>query len=703
MVMFMKNKSPSIKNLFIRKMAYSAIFQCIILALIFIPTKEYFHNNKINFLEKTLIVNDSFTTDEIGKYALLDNKYAMDLALGKFGNENKLDSIKFIPAGELLKPNGKCEQTSGGNRNYTICQLNNGKFSGITTIEENHRILGYVIASKRYNSIFFMPSSHSILIILLIIFGIFLFNILFLVLSMRNTITNSTTSLLDFISSHQTNNQDFSKFNIDEYQQIAKKFIDEHNEILQLQKEKAYYEVKKNIAEQVAHDIRSPLTAINIALSDTASVPENKRIIIRNAAKRINDIASNLLVQSRNDITFTDFENSDSLSVEPIFVVLDNIVTEKQYEYSDKNIAIRLNISTAAHHCFANINLSSFKRVLSNLINNSIEAISGDGSIDINLSCDKRTINIVIIDTGCGIPEDVLSQVINKGFSFGKNGAGLGLFYAKQFIEMLNGSLSIQSQLNAGTTVNLELFRASAPNWFTNSLNIINGHRIIILDDDLSIHDSWNKKLSPIQEIKIYYFSRTSDLTNQKIQELNADLYLIDYEFLGETMSGLEFIAASQIHEKSILVTNSFEDIAIRKQCEKLQIKMIPKLFVPFLQLNVNENTAKNTSPIIFIDDNELMRMTWKLAAEESGIKLKVYSHPDDFINNMENFCTSSIIYMDSDFGTEIPGEQYAKILFDSGYENIHLTTGYSPGKFTNMPWLKSVIGKQPPFLKDSL
>ena len=55
-----------------------------------------------------------------------------------------------------------------------------------------------------------------------------------------------------------------------------------------------------NTTTQVVHDIRSPLAAINTALLDVASIPESKRIMIRNAAKRINEIANNLLLQSKN-------------------------------------------------------------------------------------------------------------------------------------------------------------------------------------------------------------------------------------------------------------------------------------------------------------------------------------------------------------------------------------------------------------------
>ncbi len=96
-----------------------------------------------------------------------------------------------------------------------------------------------------------------------------------------------------------------------------------------------------NLTAQVVHDIRSPLAAINTALSDVKSVPEDKRIMIRNAANRINDIANNLLLQSKNDFFNSQNSNSESSdSAELIFVVLDNIVAEKRYEHYKTNVTL---------------------------------------------------------------------------------------------------------------------------------------------------------------------------------------------------------------------------------------------------------------------------------------------------------------------------------------------------------------------------
>ena len=92
--MSMKNKSHLIKNIFIKKMAYSALIQFVVFGLILMLAKDYFHHNQMGILSKNLIITDSFTTDEIGRYYLVNNKYALDLALYNLENERKLDSIK---------------------------------------------------------------------------------------------------------------------------------------------------------------------------------------------------------------------------------------------------------------------------------------------------------------------------------------------------------------------------------------------------------------------------------------------------------------------------------------------------------------------------------------------------------------------------------------------------------------------------------
>ncbi|MDX1838092.1 sensor histidine kinase [Legionella taurinensis] len=697
----MKNKSSSIKALFIKKMAYSALIQFIIFGIILLLARDYFHNQMSTF-SRNLIINDSFTTDEIGRYQLLNNKDALDLVLYNLGNERKLDSIKFIAFPNSIEDYlGDCGKNNSNN-NFMICKATNGQISGITLIKKDDKILGYVVARKQYNSIYTIPASYGLLFILLVVVGIFLFNFLFLFLSMRKKIAKNTEYLLDFISSHQTNNAvNFAKVEIDEYRQIANKFIDEHREIISLQKEKAYYEVRKNIAEQVAHDIRSPLAAINTAVSDVTSIPENKRIMIRNAAKRINDIANNLLLQSKNNFfdckeIMTDMNDSPEL----IFVVLDNIVAEKRYEYYKTNVNINLNGSVCSYNCFSNINPGSFKRVLSNLINNSIEAVNSSGSIVISLTCTATHVEIIIEDDGCGIPSDILPKVTEQGFSFNKkNGAGFGLSYTKQYLEQINGTMHIHSEEKIGTKITISLLRSNHPIWFCDSMNIKHDSVVVVLDDDPSIHDAWDERFATISHVKLIHFYNVSELLEHNIDPWVAMLYLVDYELLADVKNGLDVIEELKLNDKAILVTSCFEDIAIRARCENIGVKIIPKSYVPYIQIIQQIPGTKHPSSLVFIDDDEMMRTTWIFAAEDAGKSISTYSSFEEFINELNNYSKSTTIYIDSDLGNNIKGEVCAKHLFDKGFSEIHLATGHSKDRFDYMPWIKTVVGKEPPFL----
>ena len=657
--------------------------------------KPHLRANVVN----TLIINDSFTTDEIGRYHLLNNKDALDLVLYNLGNERKLDSIKFIAF-----PNSIDDHFDGCGKNnldnFFICKAKNGQISGITVIRKNDRTLGYVVTKKQYNSIYTLPASYGLLLILLVVVGIFLFNFLFLFLSMKNKIASNTNYLLDFISSHQTNIAvNLAKVEIDEYRQIANKFIEEHREIINLQKEKAYYEVRRNIAEQVAHDIRSPLAAINTAVWDVTSIAENKRVMIRNAAKRINDIANNLLLQSKNFSPHQE-ENVNSCDYpELIFVVIDNIVAEKRYEYYQTNININLHISDDSYNCFSTINLGSFKRILSNLINNSIEAVNSNGSIIISLLCDDTHVEIIIEDNGCGIPPDILPKVTEQGFSFNKKtGSGFGLSYAKQYLERINGSMYIHSEEKIGTKVHINLARSTHSNWFCDSMNIRYGTNIVVLDDDPSIHDAWNERFSNISHVKMVHYYNASELLQNKVDPEMPVLYLVDYELLTDVKNGLDVIEELNLNDKAILVTSCFEDITIRNRCENIGVKIIPKSFVPYIKI-IQFPRAENIGTMVFIDNDEMMRMTWIFSAEEAGKTISTYPSFDAFTNEINNYDKSTPIYIDSDLGNNTKGEDCAKNLFDMGFTEIYLATGHSKDRFSHMPWIKAIVGKDPSVL----
>lgn len=225
------------------------------------------------------------------------------------------------------------------------------------------------------------------------------------------------------------------------------------------------------IAKQVAHDIRSPLAALNILISQDFSFPEESRILFRNIINRIGDIANDLMEKSRDLKKKGICENNYSIQLAP---VVSSIVREKQVQFcSTENIVIDFKITSEIYGLFAKVNLSEFKRMLSNIINNAVEALPGKGKVLITLSQNNANIRLSLADDGKGIPKEVLGDLGSQGFSYEKKGSGLGLYHARNTIEKLNGELQIISTVNKGTEVILTIPHAEPPVWFLPKLSFL--------------------------------------------------------------------------------------------------------------------------------------------------------------------------------------------------------------------------------------
>jgi signal transduction histidine kinase len=142
------------------------------------------------------------------------------------------------------------------------------------------------------------------------------------------------------------------------------------------------------ISSQVAHDIRSPLTSLNSFLSEIDSLEENQRILLRSSIRRIEDISNNLLTKSRNPE-----EEVEIVCANLISDSIRLISSEKRHSIKKlPNILIEENIDPNVQMLFSRIDKVEFKRILSNLLNNSIESVDGNGNIKINLKLKNKLI-----------------------------------------------------------------------------------------------------------------------------------------------------------------------------------------------------------------------------------------------------------------------------------------------------------------------
>ena len=175
-------------------------------------------------------------------------------------------------------------------------------------------------------------------------------------------------------------------------------------------------------AHKVGHDILSPLVTIKLAFKPAKNLlPEDTRVIISNSIQRIEDIANYLRSRYR--------KKSDKISAQLILDLLERVISEKRIQYP--NIQIIKDINEHSFSSFSLVNYVQFERAISNLINNSIDAIKDilDAKILISLKVKNDKLYIELKDNGKGIPENILEKIRSREqSSYGKqNGTGLGL------------------------------------------------------------------------------------------------------------------------------------------------------------------------------------------------------------------------------------------------------------------------------------
>ena len=213
------------------------------------------------------------------------------------------------------------------------------------------------------------------------------------------------------------------------------------------------------LAAQVAHDIRSPITALRLAISQRSDEGER---VLRLAADRIDAIAEDLLqirrskkkknVSTEISQSVTLLKRQQELDLTEIVAVTANIIAEKR-------LSARCEIELITQKPAVEIHIAEvdYARILSNLINNSIEALHvNQGRIQIYIHIYKSSVVVSVSDNGKGIAQDVVQRISRSGESFGKNGGnGLGLRHARRTMLQYNGELNLNSKVVDGTIVTL--------------------------------------------------------------------------------------------------------------------------------------------------------------------------------------------------------------------------------------------------------
>jgi len=203
--------------------------------------------------------------------------------------------------------------------------------------------------------------------------------------------------------------------------------------------------------QQVAHDIRSPVESINALLKMAEIKDHDLKAALDKAIHRANAVASFLLKPEQKIISSKKTSFDFASIIQDIAIEKRPIFTEGQISVKSPKIFLGETILPA----------DSLSRILSNLVDNAIQACDHEKRINIKLSHSNGFVEIAVQDSGRGISDELLNRIGEKGLSKRPLnqplGTGRGVYSAKKILEEAGGSIQFSSLLGLGTTVFLKI------------------------------------------------------------------------------------------------------------------------------------------------------------------------------------------------------------------------------------------------------
>ncbi|NUN10834.1 MAG: HAMP domain-containing protein [Ignavibacteriaceae bacterium] len=222
------------------------------------------------------------------------------------------------------------------------------------------------------------------------------------------------------------------------------------SEIRRSQKELAEQEREmawREIAKQVAHEIKNPLTPMKLSIQQLIASQRDKHPDFNEMFEKITNTVLNqidILNQIAGEFSrFAKMPGSKSERTDLIAVIKDVIAL-----YTDEKIKLKLETGVPA--AIISGDIAQLRRLLINFIRNSIQA--GAGEIRFNLQTNENFVSLFITDNGSGISEENREKIFNKNFTTKESGMGLGLKLSRRYIESLGGSVALIKS-EAGNTV----------------------------------------------------------------------------------------------------------------------------------------------------------------------------------------------------------------------------------------------------------
>lgn len=206
------------------------------------------------------------------------------------------------------------------------------------------------------------------------------------------------------------------------------------------------------ITSGVAHEVKNPLHAMVLHLEllrakiDAGRDPSNHVDVLTSEVNRLNRVVQTFLDFTRPVQLQTRKYDANELMRE--VMMLAPIM-------SDSRIAVVRNY--AIEPLWIETDIDLLKQALLNIVINACQAMPAGGTLTITTREHNDQVEMIISDTGIGIPEDVREKIFNLYFTTKEKGSGIGLAQAFRAVQMHSGTIDVESEVGKGTTFKISL------------------------------------------------------------------------------------------------------------------------------------------------------------------------------------------------------------------------------------------------------